>query len=112
MTANDRFPVTKMEALVAAQNAAWTETQRGCEYCDHVCGPPPRRLIHVLGSICGADWELDAALDLIRNTGSDGRVWAWSMTGHNLAVQDGNGKWWRFQVEAPTMIRNKWKVHG
>ncbi len=105
------FRVPLAEALAAAEQASWLERQDGCEHCDHRCGPPPRRLIHSQGSMCGADWDLDDVLALIRRSAPDGRLWVWSMLNHDLAIRDDdNDRWMRFEVRAPDRVRAAWRA--
>lgn len=124
------FDVTKEAAEAAVRAAAWergptdSETeQRIAAAIQHLRSDPAQpedalhellalsegrpRIIHTVGSICGADWGLDGAVDFI--TKSTKRGWRQHLFGHELAVQS-DGRIIRFDVRAPDAVQEAWRA--
>jgi hypothetical protein len=94
--------ITKDAAKEAARAAAWDEG-RECPTCHDGKIPGGRLIVHsFLSGSFGADWELDAVIDLI--DGADGVHWQDSWAGHDLAVlttSEGRSLQYSFDVKRP-----------
>lgn len=99
----ERTEITKEEAIAALRKHAWTQRSD-----DVTCGHPGcddhraegRTVIHSILGGFGADWDLEDAI----NTVESARKVAWSSNwmGHDLAVQNAEGKVVRFEAQAGT----------
>jgi len=85
--------ITKETAIEAVRAAAFEVTDE--ERSDY-----GRKLIHCFTGFLGADWDLEEVEREIQRA----QVVAWNrgrLFGHQLAVQDADGKVWSFDVKAP-----------
>lgn len=104
--ASPEYPVGVDEALDLVRANAWqrrvadetTCGHRGCE--DH---PRTESVIHTTLGAFGADWGLGAALAAVQDARSI--WWAFHLTGHDLVVEQADGKTLCFQIRAPDAVR-------
>lgn len=102
--------IGRNEAIDAIRAAAWTGPDGDEVTCGHTgCHDHAvmRTRIHSVRSGLGADWDLDAAVRSVEDCQVVG--WAWSLLGHDLAVQEADGGVVRFQVDAPALVRQAWR---
>jgi hypothetical protein len=92
-------PVDLDLAVALVARAAWDEPAKGCEYCDHLCQPSQRKLIHCGVGGMGFDIQLEDAARTVQAS----RAVGWDPHGfmdHNLIVLDEIGNSVVFEVPA------------
>jgi hypothetical protein len=92
-------PVDRLLAAALVSRAAWDEPAKGCEYCDHLCQPSQRKLIHSGVGGMGFDIPLEDAMRMVQAS----RAVGWNPHGfldHNLIVLDEIGNRVVFEVPA------------
>lgn len=89
---------SREEYKAAARQAAFeviqTEDGCGCPNCSTRL--PSRWIIHGLGGISGADWDLEDVLQTIDTAAEVS--WQVNFAGHDLLVTEASGRRWALQV--------------